>query len=54
LVNEPPAPRHLPTQDHERLDVEEQAANTLTQGIGMVVGAIALVLVLILCARTVF
>jgi hypothetical protein len=54
LVNEPPAPRQLPIQDHERLDIEEQAAHTLSQGIGMVVGAIALVLVLILCARAVF
>jgi hypothetical protein len=54
LVNEPPTARRLPLQDHERLDLEERAANTLTQGIGMVVGAVAIVLVLIMCARTVF
>jgi hypothetical protein len=36
------------------MDVEEQAARTLTTGIGLVVGAILLVLLLILCARAVF
>jgi predicted membrane channel-forming protein YqfA (hemolysin III family) len=41
-------------QDHERLDVEEQAARTLTHGIGLIVGAIMLVILLILCARSVF
>jgi hypothetical protein len=54
LVNEPPPPRELPAQDLDRLDIEERAAQTLTQGIGMVVGAIALVLLLILCARATF
>jgi hypothetical protein len=54
LVNQPLPPGELPTQDHDRLDVEEQAARTLTQGIGMVAGAILIVLLLILCARSVF
>ena len=50
---EPPPPGTLPEQDHDRIDVEEQAARTLTTGIGLVVGAICLVLLLILCARAV-
>jgi hypothetical protein len=54
VVAEPPPPAALPEQDHERIDVEEQAARTLTTGIGLVVGAICLVLLLILCARAVF
>jgi hypothetical protein len=54
VVNEPLPPHELPAQDHDRLDIEEQAARTLTQGIGMVVGAILIVLLLILCARSVF
>jgi hypothetical protein len=54
IVAEPPPPGTLPEQDHDRIDVEEQAARTLTTGIGLVVGAICLVLLLILCARAVF
>lgn len=53
-VAEPPPPGSLPEQDHDRIDVEEQAARTLTTGIGMVAGAVCLVLLLILCARAVF
>jgi hypothetical protein len=54
LVQRPVPPRQLPEQDHDRLDVEEQAARTLSQGIGMVAGAVLLVLMLILCARALF
>jgi hypothetical protein len=54
MVAEPMPPGTLPGQDHDRLDVEEQAANTLTTGIGLVAGAILLVLLLLLCARAVF
>ena len=54
MVVQPPAPRRLPPQDVPRLDAEEQAARTLTYGIGMVAGAIMLVLLLILCGRTLF
>jgi len=54
LVAEPVPPGALPEQDHDRIDVEEQAARTLTTGVGLVVGAILLVLLLILCARAVF
>jgi len=54
LVHRPVPPRQLPEQDHDRLDVEEQAARTLTQGIGLVIGALLLVMMLVLCARAVF
>lgn len=54
LVSNPPPPQELPPQDHARIDLEEQAARTLTQGIGMVVGAVAIVLLLVLCARGLF
>ena len=54
MVVKPPAPRALPPQDLLRLDTEEQAARTLTYGIGKVAGAIMLVLLLILCGRTLF
>jgi hypothetical protein len=53
-VVQPPPPRVLPPQDHVRIDREEQAARTLTTGIGLVAGAICLVLLLILCARAAF
>jgi hypothetical protein len=54
VVAQPPSPRPLPEQDHGRLDVAEQGARTLTYGVGMVVGAILLVLILLLCARVLF
>lgn len=54
IVATPPAPGRLPAQNHDRIDVEEQAARTLTQGIGLVIGAILLVLMLFLCARALF
>jgi hypothetical protein len=54
IVAEPPPPGTLPEQDHDRIDVEEQAARTLTTGIGLVAGALCLVLLLVLCARAVF
>jgi hypothetical protein len=54
VVAQPASPRRLPEQDHARLDVEEKAAKTLTTGIGMLVGAVLLVLILILCARGLF
>jgi hypothetical protein len=54
VVARPPTPARLPEQNHDRIDVEEQAARTLTQGIGLVVGAVMLVLLLFLCARAIF
>jgi len=46
-------PRDMPTQDHDRMDAEERASRTLTQGIGLVAGAIILILFFVLCARIV-
>jgi hypothetical protein len=54
VVAEPIPPGTLPEQDNARIEVEEQAARTLTTGIGLVAGAVLLVLLLILCARAVF
>lgn len=53
-VVRPAPPRHLPEQDRAALDVEEQAASTLTKGIGLLVGAVMIVGMLILCGRAVF
>ncbi|MEV6526795.1 translation initiation factor 2 [Longispora sp. NPDC051575] len=53
IVEIPPA-RQLPAQEHRVLDAEERAARTITYGVGMMAGAVALVLVLILCGRTLF
>jgi len=54
MVVRPAPPRDMPAQDHASLDVAEQSARTLTYGIGMVVGAILLVVFCTRCARTVF
>jgi hypothetical protein len=51
VVTRFPPPRELPAQDHERIDREEAAARTLTRGIGLVVAAVLLVMLLALCAR---
>jgi hypothetical protein len=50
----PAPPRELPPQDHTALDNEEQSARTITYGIGMVAGAILLIVVCALCSRVVF
>jgi hypothetical protein len=50
-----PAPaRQLPAQDHERIDAEEAKARTLTQGMGIITGAVLLVLLFALCGRLLF
>jgi hypothetical protein len=46
-----PPPRPLPAQDLTALDTEEQQARTVTYGVGMVAGAILLVLLFVLCGR---
>lgn len=51
---QPPPPRHLPTQDLARLESDERSARTLTYGIGMIAGAVLLVVVCLLCSRIVF
>lgn len=48
---EPPPPRALPPQDHSELDAAEQGARTLTYGIGMVAGAVVLIMICALCSR---
>jgi len=54
VVVTPAAPRTLPAQDTARIDAEEQSARTLTYGVGMVAGAVLVVLLLILCGRFLF
>ncbi|WP_307798243.1 translation initiation factor 2 [Actinoplanes flavus] len=53
-IAHPPPPRTLPPQDMDALDEAEGSARTVTFGVGLVVGAIALVVVCLLCARVVF
>lgn len=54
FVVQPAAPRQLPGQDHAALDAQERAARTLTHGIGLVAGAVLLVVLCALCARALF
>ena len=54
LVVQPPPPRALPGQDMAAIDEAERSARTVTYGIGMVAGAITLVLVCLLCSRLLF
>jgi hypothetical protein len=49
-----PAPRVLPAQDTAALDAEEKAARTTTYGVGMVAGAVLLIVLFILCGRALF
>jgi hypothetical protein len=44
----------MPAQDIDALDEAEGSARTVTYGIGLVAGAIALVLMCLLCARVLF
>jgi hypothetical protein len=54
LVVQPSPPRPLPPQDHADLDAREQSARTLTYGIGLVAGAILLIVLCALCGRALF
>ncbi|MEE6259483.1 translation initiation factor 2 [Plantactinospora sonchi] len=51
---QPSPPRALPAQDLPALDTAESNARTLTYGIGMVGGAVVLVLMCLLCSRVLF
>ncbi|MFY1689737.1 hypothetical protein [Plantactinospora sp. WMMB782] len=51
---QPAPPRPLPAQDHVALDAEEGSARTLTYGIGMLGGAVVLILLCLLCSRALF
>lgn len=54
IVPQPPPPRLMPAQDMDALDEEEGSAKTVTYGIGLVAGAIAVILMCLLCARVLF
>jgi hypothetical protein len=49
-----PAPRNLPAQDQESIERVERRALTTTYGVGMIAGAIGLLLLIVLCGRLVF
>jgi hypothetical protein len=44
----------MPAQDETALDEAESSARTITYGIGMVAGAILLIVMVLLCSRLVF
>ncbi|HEU4421148.1 MAG TPA: hypothetical protein VFR67_01255 [Pilimelia sp.] len=50
----PAPPRTLPAQDLAGLDEAERAGRTLTLGIGMIAGAVVLILGCLLCSRVLF
>lgn len=54
VVQQPAPPRTLPGQDQARLDEAEASARTLTFGVGMVAGAVLLVVICLLCSRVIF
>jgi hypothetical protein len=54
MVAEPPPPRDMPAQDLDAVAEDERSAKTMTYGIGLVAGAIALILMCLLCARAIF
>jgi hypothetical protein len=54
IVPQPPPPRVMPAQDMDALDEEEGSAKTVTYGVGLVAGAIAVILLCLLCARVIF
>jgi hypothetical protein len=47
-------PRTLPEQDLSGLDADERQARTLTYGVGMITGAVALLILFVLCGRILF
>ncbi|WP_433370872.1 translation initiation factor 2 [Actinoplanes sp. CA-142083] len=53
-IAQPPSPRALPAQDMDALDDAEGSARTVTYGVGLVAGAVAVILVCLLCARAIF
>jgi hypothetical protein len=54
FVVQPAAPRQLPAQDRDQLNAGERSARTLTLGVGMIAGAIVLILTCLLCSRLLF
>ncbi|HWS33669.1 MAG TPA: translation initiation factor 2 [Actinoplanes sp.] len=53
-IAHPPPPRRLPAQDDDALDNDESSARTVTYGVGLVAGAISLVIICLLCSRLIF
>jgi len=53
-IAQPPPPRTMPPQDMDALDEAEGSARTVTYGVGLVAGAIALILMCLFCARAIF
>jgi hypothetical protein len=53
LIEIPPAHK-LPPQDDAALDEREKEARTVTYGVGMITGAVALIIMIILCGRALF
>jgi hypothetical protein len=49
-----PDPRDLPAQDLDAISRDERAARTLTLGVGMIAGAVALIVTCLLCSRVLF
>ncbi|MEV6487771.1 translation initiation factor 2 [Actinoplanes sp. NPDC051633] len=54
VVAQPPPPRDMPAQDLDALAEAEGSARTVTYGVGLVAGAIAVIIMCLLCARIVF
>jgi hypothetical protein len=51
---QPAPPRPLPAQDVPALEAQEASARTLTYGVGLITGAILLVVMCLLCSRLLF
>ena len=47
-------PRPMPKQDHGALDAAEREALIFTYGVGILAGAVLLVLLFVICARAIF
>lgn len=53
VLQVPPA-RQLPPQDDAVIDAHEHQARTVTYGVGMIAGAVALIVLIVLCGRVLF
>lgn len=49
-----PAARTLPEQDDAEVDQQERSARTVSYGVGMLAGAIVVIVLIVLCGRIVF
>lgn len=53
-IANPPPPRAMPPQDMDALDEAEGSARTVTYGIGLVAGAVGIILMCLFCSRIIF